>query len=131
MAVIKIDANFKDSFEGELVTSRARVPIGPGEGRVSPYDMLLGALASCLYATFLDIVEKKRLSFESAHIEVSGEKRAEVPTTLAWVTVRLTVRKPSDRTGFERSAELVGKYCSIYQTLGHVAQMKTEVLFAE
>jgi len=132
MAVIKATVHFGEGFQGELVTVRdARVPIGPGAGKASPYDLLLGALASCYYATFLDIAEKKRLAFGSARVEVSGEKREQVPTTLAWVTVRLTIVKPASRDGFDQSAELAGKYCSIYQTLSHVAEMKTELAFEE
>ena len=131
MAVLSIKTVFDPAFKGTLVTSRARVPVGDGEGALYPYDMLLGALSSCFYSTFLDILEKKRVTIEAAELDVSGEKRTEVPTTLSWVTVRLTVRGASDRAAIERSAELAGKYCSIYQTLSHVATMKTEVAFAD
>lgn len=131
MAILKIDTRFEASFRGELVTSRTTVPIGSEQGKLAPYDMLLGALASCLYATFLDIVEKKRIQFRSATLEVSGEKRSEIPTTLKWVCVRMDIAGGSDKAGLQSAAELAGKYCSIYQTLSHVAEMKTEVSFSD
>jgi len=131
MAILKIETRFEARFQGELITNRARVPIGAEQGALSPYDMLLGALASCLYATFLDIVEKKRLSFLHASIEVSGEKRTEIPTTLEWVLVKLNISGGSNRPGLESAAELASKYCSIYQTLSHVATMTTEVNFSD
>lgn len=132
MAVLSVDVNFGATFMGQLVTARdARVSIGPGPGNASPYDLLLGALASCFYATFLDIVEKKRLSFTAAHITVNGEKREEVPTTLSWVLLKLSIRGANGLQGFEQAATLAGQYCSIYQTLSHVAQMKTELSFED
>jgi len=132
MALITAETHFKNEFEGELLTSRgAVVPIGPGQGSTSPYDLLFGALASCFYSTFLDIVEKMRVDFEAADIAVSGEKRVEIPTTLSWVLVELTIKKPSKRDAFEKAAALAGKYCSIYQTLSHVASMRTEVRFTD
>lgn len=133
MAVLTIHERFSGGFEGELQAPRAKAAIGSGEGRLAPYDMLLGALASCYYSTFLDIIGKKRLSLAGAEIEVSGEKRQEIPATLKWVTLRLSLRgaerSPLADAGFREAAELAGKYCSIYQTLAQVADMKTELAF--
>lgn len=131
MPVLQIETQFDQGFQGRLLTSRAQVPIGSGQEALAPYDMLLGALASCFYATFLDIIEKKRLALQSASVRVSGEKRAEVPTTLSWVKVLLTVHGSSNRSGMEAAAELAGKYCSIYHTLSQVADMSTVVEFAD
>lgn len=135
MPVLTVRERFSGCFEGELEAPRAVVAIGSGEGRLAPYDMLLGALASCYYSTFLDIIAKKRLSFAGADIEVSGEKRQEIPATLRWVTLRLALRgverSPTADAGFREAAELAGKYCSIYQTLSRVAEMKTELAFED
>lgn len=129
MSVLKVNTPFNPAFEGELVTKRARVAIGSGEGRLAPYDMLLGALSSCLYATFLGVAEKKRITFESVDIEVTGEKREQVPTTLKWVDVNLVVKNASKEKGLREAAELAGEYCSIYQTLAMVADMNLTVEF--
>jgi len=129
MAILKINTLFKPEFSGELITERARVPIGSEDGALYPYDMLLGALASCLYSTFLDIAEKKRIKYDSCDIEVTGEKRTEIPTTLKWVNVKMTIKNAEKEKGLIQAAELAGQYCSIYQTLSHVATMTTEVVF--
>ncbi len=129
MAILKINTLFKPEFSGELVTSRATVDIGPEEGQVFPYDMLLGALASCFYSTFLDIAEKKRIHYDSVDIEVTGEKRTEIPATLKWVNLKITIKNAEKEKGLIQAAELAGQYCSIYQTLSHVAEMKTQVVF--
>lgn len=133
MPVLSIKTNFSNAFVGELITSRARVPIGSTEGSLVPYDMLLGALSSCLYATFLGVVEKKRLTFQACDIEVKGEKREEIPTTLKWCQVEMRIRGAVEgkEKHYREAATLAGEYCSIYQTLSHVADMSIEVIFEE
>lgn len=132
MAVLKVVNKFENSFSGEMIGPRATVPVGSGDGKVSPYDMLFGALASCMYATFLDIMEKKRVPFERVEIEVTGEKRQTPPTTLEWTKVAFTVYgAPEDKQkAFQQSVKLAAKYCSIYQTVGKVADMEATVEFA-
>ena len=49
---------FENGFNGELLLDEGSVKIGRAPGGAAPYDMLYGALASCLYATFLGILEK-------------------------------------------------------------------------
>ena len=98
-------------------------------GSLAPYDMLYGALASCLYSTFLDVAKKKHIDFDSVDMQVTGEKRTESPTTLKWVNVKMVIKNAQKEEGLLKSAELAAKYCSIYQTLAHVADMKLEVEF--
>lgn len=129
MAILQVNTQFKPDFTGELFTQKAVAPIGSGDNRLLPYDMLLGALASCLYSTFLDIAVKKRIGFSSVDIEVTGEKRTEVPTTLKWVKVRMQVSGAEKEKGLLQAADLAAQYCSIYQTLSHVADMSLTVEF--
>jgi putative redox protein len=129
MAILKINTPFNPDFTGKLVTQKAEVAIGSGEGRLLPYDMLLGALSACLYSTFLDIAIKKRIEFDMVDIEVTGEKRTEIPTTLAWVKVVMNVKGAKKEKGLVEAGQLAAQYCSIYQTLSHVAQMYLEVTF--
>ena len=68
---------FENGFNGELLLDEGSVKIGRTPGGAAPYDMLYGALASCLYATFLGILEKKRIEIEGTEIVVEGEKRTE------------------------------------------------------
>lgn len=127
----RADIYFENTFNGKLVVPKGEVQIGDAAGAVGPYDMLLGALAGCLYSTFLDVVEKKKGSFDSVHIHVEGEKREKVPTTLKWVKVTLSIKgaEVKDKPGMEKAAQLAAKYCSIYQTVSQVADMTLEVVF--
>lgn len=129
MAVQKINVNFSDTFRGQLIGPRGTTEIGLEEGTVSPYDMLYGALASCLYATFLEIAKKKRINFESMNIEVAGEKREETPTILKWVRVKMRVKNADKEKGLIEAAELAAKYCSIYYTLAQIADVNLEIEF--
>jgi len=124
--ILRMDTNFK----GELESPTAKVKVGDLEGGLQPYHMLFGALASCFYSTFLEISKKKRLSFSSGSVEVSGykEKGKEV-NLLEHVTVKLIVKDPSEEKGLIKSAELGAKFCSIYTTLSKIAKMELIVEF--
>lgn len=132
MAVVKVKVDFDPEFEGTLYTERGEAALGSEKGDLQPYDMLLGGLASCYYATFLGIVEKKRLSFTGVEIEVTGVKRDEVPATLKTVDMKFTVKgaEEKDYNGFKQAADLAGKYCSIHVTISKVAEINTELIFA-
>ena len=52
---------FENGFNGELLLDEGSVKIGRTPGGAAPYDMLYGALASCLYATFLGILDGLKL----------------------------------------------------------------------
>ena len=129
MGVQSVNLSFSNTFNGTLKGPKGSVKVGSNEGELAPYDMLYGALASCLYATFLGIAEKKRIAFESVDFVVSGEKREEVPTILKWIRVRMIIKGAEKEKGLIQSAELAAKYCSIYHTLGQIADMKLEVEF--
>ncbi|HSK68529.1 MAG TPA: OsmC family protein [Candidatus Limnocylindria bacterium] len=96
---------FGQGFAGVLRGGSAEVPVGQGGG-LRPYELLLGALGSCFYSTFLGIAAKMRLEYDSARVDVRGVKRDEVPTTLkdAWLT--FTIIGAKDEKGFRRAAEL-------------------------
>jgi len=123
----EVTLKFTNEFEGDLVVPNAVVKIGSEAGTVAPYDMLLGALGSCLYSTFLDIMKKKRIEFERLEMVITGEKRTEVPTTLKWVNVEAMVYGPEKENGVSESFRLATEYCSIYRTIAHVADMSFEV----
>ncbi len=122
---------FNNAFEGELIAPKGTVKIGSVEGTVAPYDMLLGALGSCLYSTFMDVMKKKRINYERFEMKITGEKRTEVPTTLKWVNVEACVYAPEKETGVDQAFRLATEYCSIYQTLSHVAEMSYEIKICE
>ena len=123
MSLKEVTLKFTNDFSGELVAPNGTVKIGTEAGTVLPYDMLPGALGSCLYSTFLDIMNKKRVKYDRAEIHIVGEKRTEVPTTLKWVKVDFKIVNPEKEVGIEQAVKLATEYCSIYQTISHVADM--------
>lgn len=125
----KVRLDFDNTFNGTLTSETESVKIGVVEGSMRPYQLLFGALGSCLYSTFLDIIEKKRLTFDSVVMEISGEKRSEVPTTLKTGTILMVIKNPSNEEQFIKSAKLASKYCSIYETVSKVAELTLEVEF--
>ena len=112
-----------------LETNRAKLNIGMQEGSFSPYDLLLGALSACFRATLYEILTKRKEAFPEMEIIVSGEKRKEVPTTLEWVRMDISVSGVENREQFLRNIDLAAKYCSIHETLSKVAEMSHEVHF--
>ncbi len=129
MAIKRIEVRFNKSFKGELLAKNGKVKIGIEKGELAPYDMLLGSLATCLYSTFLDVIEKKRITFDESTVIVEGEKRKEIPATLEWVKVVIEISNVSNEKGVLKAAELAEKYCSIYETISKVAEMSLEVKF--
>lgn len=124
-----VKVKFANRFEGELIATHGTAKIGGEAERLAPYDMLFGALASCLYSTFLDVAKKKRIAFERVEIEVSGEKRETIPTTLKWVNIECVIYHAQKQKGLEEAFKLATEYCSIYQTIAHVAEMTYDVRF--
>ena len=129
MAIKRIEVRFNKSFKGELLAKNGKAKIGIEKGELAPYDMLLGSLATCLYSTFLDVIEKKRITFDESNVIVEGEKRKEIPATLEWVKVEIEISNVSNEKGVLKAAELAEKYCSIYETISKVADMSLEVKF--
>lgn len=128
----QVQLNFTNEFSGELSAKKGRVAIGSQEGALLPYELLAGALGSCLYATFLDVVKKMRLDFTSCTLEIEWEKREEVPTTMktAHIKARIVGADEAKKAKYEHAFVLATEYCSIYHTLSQVATLTYEVTFA-
>lgn len=123
----------KTVYTPELSTldnGRGSVRIGSKPGEFYPYDLLLGALSACFHSTLHDILVKKKMSIPKVEIIVTGEKRKEVPTTLTWVNLDVTVIGEVDEKQFLKSIDLAAKYCSIHETISKVAKMTHEVHFS-
>lgn len=120
---------FSGGFKGELIAPNGTCRIGIEQDTLAPYDMLFGALASCLYSTFLDVAKKKRIGFDRVEMVVTGEKRDEIPATLKWVNVKAVVFDAEKELGLEQSFKLATEYCSIYETISKVAEMSYEIHF--
>ena len=126
--MLKIRTNYTPE-RSTLETDRAVAEIGSKTGAFAPYDLLLGALSACFYSTLHDILEKRKEEIPNIEIIVTGEKRTEVPTTLEWVKLDITVSGNVNEKQFLRSVDLAAKYCSVHETISKVEKMSHEVKF--
>lgn len=131
MSETTVKLSFQRSFSGRLDAPQASIPLGKEEGQLRPYDLLLGALGSCFYSTFLGIADKMRLDYTEADLFIHGIKREEVPTTLKTVDMVFTIKGAKEQKGFERASELAAKYCSIHETIAQVAEIRLELAFMD
>lgn len=125
----QIKMNFNSNFSGQLLGKNGEIGIGDGENTLMPYELLAGALGSCLYSTFLDVVVKMRLGFESCQLEIQWEKREEVPTTMKTGLIKAVIAGANlEKKGkYEHAFKLATEYCSIYHTLSQVADLTWEI----
>lgn len=127
MAVETVKFEFSNEYKGFMEVKNGKVNIG--EGGLSPYNLLLGALGGCLFHTFIEIVNKKRLTFDGVNMEISGNKRETTPTTLEKANIKFIVKNPSNEKQFEKSVKLAEEYCSIHATVSKVADISLELIF--
>lgn len=120
---------FQEDFNGELLLEEGSVSIGRGVAQAQPYGLLCGALASCLYATFLPILAKKRATIQGCTIKVEGEKREETPTMFNEVHLIIEIHGSNDDQAVIKSMDLACKYCSVYNTIAAVSKMSYEIQF--
>ena len=128
MDISKVSVSYHDGFKGTLHGSRMDAEVG--EDGLAPYDMLLGGLSGCFYVTFLEIAEKKRLSFDRAEMELEGVHRDGIPRTLSDIHMTLTLfgAAEEDRKAYQQSLNLAEKYCSIHATIAKVAKITCDLV---
>lgn len=125
----EIRAVFEPRYHGIIEGSRARLVLGPEEGEFGPYDLVLGGLAGCFYATFLGIAGKMHLHYHEVILDIEGHHREDPPTTLQHIILNMEVKgaDPDQEKRYQRAVEIAGKYCSVYQTLSQVAEIETRL----
>lgn len=120
----EVTLHFDQGFNGQSTGERATLLINEQGSGFVPYELLYSALGSCVHATFLGIAEKMRVQFDSMDYHITGIKREEIPTFLIECTITVTVKGASDQAKFEKAFTLGTEYCSIFNTLKKVADMK-------
>ncbi len=122
---------FDNKYHGIVTGHHGSSQIGPAEGALAAYDMILGGLGACLNHTFQTVMDKKRLQFQAIKYDIKGEKREEVPTTLKFVKVDVVVTgvDESKQEHVRRAMELATEYCSVFVTLSKVAEMEWHISF--
>jgi putative redox protein len=131
MQEISVSMRFGTALAGDMMAEERRLAIGRSSGGFAPYELLLGALGSCYYATFIGVAQKMRLKYEGVDIAIHGVKRDEIPTTLKTVDMVVTVRGAASEKGFDRASTLSAKYCSVHETIAKVAQINLTLKFAQ
>ncbi len=115
----RVVLKFNEEDNGILKNDKFEAKLNfKGEG-FAPYELFLGGFASCLHATFIGIMKKKRLSYKDVSYDVVGYKRDEVPTILNKLVVNIVITG-ADKTKekqINKSFELAHKYCSISETI--------------
>ena len=122
---------FDNKMHGIITGHHGSSQVGPSEGALAAYDMVLGGLGACLNHTFQSVLDKKQVKIHGVNYDITGVKREEVPATLKEVTVKATISGVENDTKdkVEKAFELATKYCSVYQTISHVADMQYSVEF--
>lgn len=128
---IEAKVSFTNKFEGKLALKEGNVAIGMKPDQASPYRLLQGALVACFHSTFLDVIEKKKIKITAVDYFTSGEKRDEIPSTIDYLTMDVTVKGASNQQGCLKAFELAKKYCSIYHTISQVGQITVNVEFID
>lgn len=87
----KINVSFDKNHDGVLKSENYETKLSYRGDGMAPYELFLGGFASCLHATFIGIMMKRKLTFESVDYEVIGHKREEVPTILNKVVTNVVI----------------------------------------
>ena len=93
-----------------------------------PYEYLLGTLAGCFYNTFRSI-KPDWVSLSEMIIDVEGEKRTDIPTTLERTKVKVTVKGASDEKEIRKLIDQAAKTSSIWHTISKVSEIELEMEF--
>ncbi|MBN2658468.1 MAG: OsmC family protein [Spirochaetales bacterium] len=130
----KITIEFRDGFQGLSVNSNGKtLKVGIDDWR--PYEMFHTALASCMYSTFLDVINKKKLDYEKVALTVDSRKKDEIPSSIEKIDIEFKIfgaDKEDEKTvkKFIKSQDLAAKYCSMHNTLKDIVNITSKVEFA-
>ena len=116
---------FEDGFNGLVNIGGQNIRIGAAG--VKPYDFTFAAAASCFYSTVLTNAPKFGVEIEAAELEISGEKRTVIPTTLEHFAIHAKIVSDAPEEDLKTVVRVAEKACSMLETLRQVA--KVEVTF--
>ena len=116
---------FEDGFNGLVNIGDQNIRIGVNGAK--PYDFTFTAAASCFYSTLLTNAPKFGVEIEAAELEVSGEKRIVIPTTLEHFAIHAKIVSDASEDELKTVVRVAEKACSMLETLRQGA--KVEVTF--
>ena len=98
---------------------------GAGKG-VRPTELLLMGAASCSAIDIISILKKMKQPLEDIQVEVSGEKREEIPRVFVKIHMHYIVTGALKPKKVERAINLsVTKYCTVSKMLDKTAEITT------
>jgi len=118
----QIKLTFGDNTEGLLESKNFETKVSyTGQG-MEPYELFLGGYASCLHATFMGIMRKRKLKYSKIEYNVVGHKREEVPTLINKLVTEITIygSNPDKQKQISKSMAQAEKYCSISDTINRL-----------
>jgi putative redox protein len=92
---------------------------GRGQAGPSPFDALLGAIATCAAIDVVEILAKRRTPVRTMHIDVIGMRADGVPRRLTTAEIIFRIAGEGiDRPNAERAIDLaIEKYCSVRSSI--------------
>ncbi len=116
--------------DGRLITdSGTEVLLGREQGTVAPYELLLGGLSYCLFRTFESVAAKMKVGYAGMDIEITGVKGDDEVGMLTHVDLKVSVSGAPDEKKVTKAFEISTRYCSQFNTIGKVAEMKWDIRF--
>jgi uncharacterized OsmC-like protein len=118
----EIKLTFGDSTEGLLESKNYETKVSYSGQGMAPYELFLGGYASCLHATFMGIMRKRKLEYSKVEYQVVAHKREEVPTIINKLVTEITIygANPDKHKQISKSMAQAEKYCSISDTINRL-----------
>ncbi len=113
--------NLSVSYDGSIEAG------GHGKG-VRPMEGILMSLGSCSGIDVVLILKKMKQDLQDIQIQVSGERREEIPRIFTKIHVHYILIGPLDLDKAERAVQLsMEKYCSVTKMLENTVEITYEV----
>ena len=128
----KVNVAFNSENQGLLKSANNETKLSYVGDGFSPYDLFLGGYASCLHATFLGIIMKRRIKITNASYEVESFKRDEAPTIINKLITNIVIEGADEKKhqAIIKSMEQAETYCSISDTIKRLdAEMILNITF--
>ena len=113
---------FDQGPEGLLQSANYETKVSYTGKGMAPYELFLGGYVSCLHATFMGIMKKRKLVFENIVYDVTSHKREEVPTIMAKLITNIVITGAEEKKhkSIIKSMTQAEHYCSISYMINHL-----------
>ncbi len=119
---------FNGDFNGTYQVRNQKLVLDKEDG-LRPYDLTYGAIAGCLYSTFLNILELNDLNVDETEIVINGRKRTTIPTTVEYINIHFFVKTSDNKKKISDCFYESLDACSMIVTFRHVAEIESNISF--